>query len=180
LTEQELEKLKYPIGRMPEKSEFTSGEILANISVIEKFPALLRAAVTGLSDEQLNTPYREGGWTSRILVHHVGDSHMNAFMRCKLALTEEAPVIKPYFEDRWAGLADYSATPLEVSLALLEALHKRWVVLARSLSDEQMLRTYIHPEYNIEFSVARVLDLYAWHSNHHLAHITRLKERMGW
>ena len=176
----EVEKLKFPVGKMPMESKFTQEEILNNIKTIEEFPANIRKAVKDLTDEQLDTPYRPGGWTPRILVHHVGDSHMNAFMRCKLALTEDSPTIKPYFEDRWAELADYKNTPVEISLVLLDNLHKRWVILLNSLTSADMKKDFIHPEHNTKFSVEQVINLYAWHSRHHLAHITNLKERMGW
>jgi hypothetical protein len=180
MTDQELYKLKYPIGPMPVQTEFSSKEISDNIKTIEDFPDKLRKAVETLTEEQLDTLYRPGGWSIRQVVHHVGDSHLNVFIRIKLALTEDTPTIKPYFEDRWAELADYKDTPIEVSLDLLDSLHKRFIVLLRSLTPEQMKRRFNHPEHNKKFSVEELINIYAWHSKHHLAHITGLKERMGW
>src|SRR5260221_252966 len=139
----ELEKLKYPVGKFPMKSNFTQEEISNNIKTIEDFPAKLRNIVEKMTDSQLNTPYRPGGWNARQVVHHVGDSHMNAFSRIKLALTEDAPIIKPYFEDRWAELADYKDTPIEISLILLESLHKRWVILLNSLTPEDLKKSFM-------------------------------------
>jgi hypothetical protein len=132
-----------------------------------------------LSTQQLDTPYREGGWTVRQVAHHVPDSHMNAYVRFKLALTEEDPVIKPYAEDRWARLGDTQATPIEVSLALLESLHSRWVGLLRSLRPEDWKRTFRHPELGL-VSLEKNLAMYSWHGRHHVAHITELRKRMGW
>jgi hypothetical protein len=139
----------------------------------------LRAAVAGLDAAQLDTPYRPGGWTVRQVVHHVPESHMNAYIRIKLALTENEPVIKPYDEDAWAKLPDVVPTSIETSLTLLDALHVRWVTLLRLLDDAQFARAFEHPEWGrvpIEGAVAQ----YAWHGKHHTAHITRLRERMGW
>ncbi|HMC32414.1 MAG TPA: putative metal-dependent hydrolase, partial [Candidatus Angelobacter sp.] len=141
--------------------------------------ANLRAAVAGLSAQQLDTPYREGGWTVRQVVHHVPDSHLNAYTRCKLALTESEPKIRDYDEARWADLADTRDTPVEVSLALLEALHRRWVILWRGLKEQDFSRTYQHPESGVN-SLQQVLAQYAWHGAHHLAHIISLRQRMGW
>ena len=146
---------------------------------MNEHPAELRAAVHGLSPEQLDTPYRLEGWTVRQVVHHLPDSHMNSFIRFKLALTEEEPTIKPYDEDLWARLGDVRNTPVEVSLRLLESLHQRWVVLLRSLGDEDWPRKFRHPELGV-MSLERNLALYAWHGRHHVAHITALRERMGW
>ena len=149
------------------------------ISEIERAPAALRAAVAGLSDAQLDTPYRDGGWTVRQVTHHVPDSHMNAYMRWKLALTEDEPTIKPYAEDRWAQLADTQSTPIEVSLVMLESLHDRWVRLLRSLGPSDWKRQFRHPEMGV-VSLEKNLAMYAWHSKHHVAHVTELRKRMGW
>src|SRR5262249_10530754 len=138
-----------------------------------------RTAVQGLSPQQIETPYRDGGWTVRQVVHHVPESHMNAYIRFKLALTEDEPTIKPYREDRWAQLPDCQATPLEVSLALLESLHERWVGLLHLLKPEDWKRTFRHPELGI-VSLEKNLALYSWHGRHHVAHITELRKRMGW
>jgi len=142
-------------------------------------PGDLRAAVSGLSDAQFDTPYREGGWTVRQVVHHVPESHMNAYIRFKLALTEEQPQIKPYKEAAWANLPDNNITPIEVSLQLLAALHSRWVDVLQTMRPSDFGRTLYHPERGV-VTLDRMLAMYAWHSAHHLAHITSLRERMGW
>jgi len=170
--------LRYPIGK------FTNGTYVEEqkpqyLNEIEQTPAWLRAAVKGLSDAQLDTPYRPGGWTVRQVVHHVPDSHLNCYVRFKLALTEDEPTIKPYAEDRWAELGDSRATPIEVSLLLLESLHDRWVRLMRSLSPQDWKRTFLHPERGV-MSLDKTVAMYAWHGRHHVAHITSLRERRGW
>jgi hypothetical protein len=170
--------LRYPIGRFDGQSAGTAEARAAAIAVLRALPERLRAAVAGLTDAQLDTPYREGGWTVRQVVHHVADSHMNAFVRCKLALTEDWPTIKSYDEAAWARLAD-CALPLEPSLALIDALHTRWVALLGALTEADLTRGYIHPEGGRQ-SLATVLAIYAWHSRHHTAHITVLRTRMGW
>jgi uncharacterized damage-inducible protein DinB len=149
------------------------------IAEIATAPAYLRAAVAGLNQEQLNTPYREGGWTVRQVVHHVPESHMNAYIRFKLALTETDPTVKPYDEAAWAETADVRETPIEVSLALLENLHTRWVIMVRSMSDADFKKQFVHPEIG-EVSLEKNLALYAWHGKHHVAHITSLRERKQW
>jgi uncharacterized damage-inducible protein DinB len=149
------------------------------IERIAETPERLRAAVQGLNEDQLDTPYREGGWTLRQVVHHLPDSHLNAYVRLKLALTEPAPVIKPYNEAAWANLADTTAVPIDVSLSLLEALHQRWVSLLRSMSDDDFRRDYVHPETG-RHSLDHLLALYAWHGAHHVAHVTTTRERLGW
>ncbi len=146
---------------------------------IEQAPAALRAAIEGLSSSQLDTPYRPGGWTVRQVAHHVPDSHMNAYIRFKLALTEQDPTIKPYDEAQWAELEDGKRGPVEISLALLDSLHYRWVLLLRKLSPADFRRTFLHPELGV-FSLNKQLALYSWHGRHHVAHITSLTERMGW
>lgn len=150
------------------------------IEVIAAAPARMRAAVAGLDDAQLDTPYREGGWTVRQVVHHVPDSHLNAYVRLKLALTEERPTIKPYDESAWAELADACVTPINVSLTMLEVLHDRWVRLMHTLKPEDFARTYGHPEHKGDFTLDGLIAMYEWHSRHHVAHITSLRERMGW
>jgi DinB superfamily len=175
-----MEDTRYPIGRFvfpgkarPQLRERWIGEIAAA-------PGALRAAVAGLIPVQLDTPYRDGGWTVRQVVHHVPDSHINAYTRVKLALTESVPVIKPYDEARWAELPDVAATPIETSLTLLECLHRRWVLLLRSLGPSDMSREVRHPEHNRIMNVDELVALYAWHGLHHVAHITSLRSRMGW
>jgi len=171
--------LRYPIGKFHYEGTPTEDQKKKYLDEIEQAPAKLRAAVEGLSDQQLNTPYRPDGWTVRQLTHHVPDSHLNAYIRFKLALTEEEPTIKPYAEDRWAQLADTPATPVEVSLTLLDSLHARWIRLLRSLKPEDWKRTFRHPELGL-MPLEKNLALYAWHGRHHVAHITALRGRSGW
>ena len=171
--------LRYPVGRFDATEEVTPGRRREWIEQVAGAPARLREAVAGLGDEQLDTPYREGGWTVRQVLHHLADSHINAYVRMKLALTEDSPAIKTYDEARWAELADTRDTPPEVSLALLDALHRRWLILLRSLGDADWAKTFRHPEWG-EPSLERTLGLYAWHGRHHVAHVTRLRGRMGW
>ncbi len=170
---------RYPVGKFIYDVPPTEEQSKKLIDDIEQAPARLRAAVQGLSQPQLETPYREGGWTVRQVVHHVPESHMNAYMRFKLALTEDEPTIKPYMEDRWAETPDVRSTPLEVSLALLDSLHVRWVRLLRSLKPEEWKRAFRHPELGI-VPLEKNLALYSWHGQHHVAHITELRKRMGW
>jgi len=170
---------RYPVGKFTYSGPLTETQRQEAISAIAETPANLRAAVKGLSDAQLDTPYREGGWTVRQVVHHVPDSHLNSYIRFKLALTEDEPTIKPYFEDRWADLADTKATPIEVSLTLLESLHDRWVRLLRSLKPEDWKRAFRHPELGA-MTLEKTLALYQWHGRHHVAHITELRRQRGW
>jgi hypothetical protein len=167
--------LRFPIGDFAH-SEASHDQAIADIAGL---PATLGAAVAGLTESQLDTPYRDGGWTVRQLVHHVADSHMNAYVRIRLALTEDWPTIKPYAEAEWATLADARTLPVEVSLSLLEPLHRRWVALFESLSEADWARGYVHPESGRQ-SLEWVVALYGWHGRHHTAHVTRLRERMGW
>ncbi len=171
--------LRYPIGKFSFDDEITPEKRRQCIQQIAAAPAQLRAAVAGLSPEQLDTPYRPGGWTVRQVVHHVPDSHLNSYIRCKLALTEEEPTIKPYDEKRWAELEDVRATPVEVSLMLLESLHRRWVLLLESLAPADFARKFRHPELGA-LTLEQNIALYAWHGRHHVAHITSLRQRMGW
>ena len=170
--------LQYPIGRFEFPSLVSNQDCARFIQEIAETPANLRAAVTGLSAEQLDTPYRPGGWTVRQVVHHVPDSHMNSYIRFRLALTEDEPTIKPYDQSRWAELADSRTASIETSLALLESLHERWLLLLRSLSPADLRREFRHPELGV-VSLEKNLALYAWHGRHHVAHITSLRERMG-
>jgi uncharacterized damage-inducible protein DinB len=171
--------LRYPIGRFRRPDALGDAERRRAIDAIAAAPAQLRAAVAGLSDAQLDTPYRPGGWTVRQLVHHVPDSHLNAYVRFKLALTEDEPTIKPYDEARWAELDDSRQTPIETSLVVLERLHERWVILLRALPPESFERRLHHPETGTQ-RLDQLLALYAWHGRHHVAHVTALRERMGW
>jgi hypothetical protein len=170
---------RFPIGKFHFDGPPSEEQRNKFITEIEQAPADLRAAVNRLTPQQLDTPYRDGGWTVRQVTHHVPESHMNAYIRFKLALTEDEPTIKPYAEDRWAELADIKLAPVEVSLALLESLHTRWVILLRSLQPEEWKRTFNHPEAGI-MSLEKSLGLYAWHGKHHVAHVTELRKRMGW
>jgi uncharacterized damage-inducible protein DinB len=171
---------RYPIGPFRMESESLTGEERRRcIDQIAQAPERLRDAVAGLSSEQLQAPYRDAGWTLRQVAHHIPDSHMNAYIRFKLALTEQEPMIKTYEESDWAKLADSSETPIEVSLDLLDALHRRWVVLLRSLSEKDFARSARHPSWG-RVTVDWLLAQYAWHGRHHVAHITSLRERNGW
>jgi len=170
---------RYPIGKFSYSGPPTPKQREALISEIAAAPAQLRAALHGLSEPQMQTPYRDGGWTVLQVVHHVPDSHMNAFIRFKLALTEDEPTIKPYMEDRWANLPEVQATAPEVSLALLDALHVRLVAMLRGISPEEWKRVFRHPEMGA-MPLEKNLALYAWHGKHHVAHITELRKKMGW
>lgn len=175
-----MEDLSYPIGTFEHQGEITEEELQLWLKDIETTPSRLRAAVAGLSEAQLDTPYRPGGWTVRQVVHHVADSHLNSYTRFKLALTEEEPTIRPYYEDRWAELEDGRTAPVELSLDLVEALHSRWMLLLRSLNREVLSHSFIHPESGSSIRLDWNVGNYAWHGNHHIAHITRLRDRMGW
>jgi hypothetical protein len=174
----DLDDPRYPIGRFRPAAARVPGARSAHVETLRSLPAQLRAAVSGLNDSQLDTPYRDGGWTVRQLVHHVADSHANSYVRFKLALTEDWPTIKPYDEAAWANLAD-SKLPIDGSLTLIEALHGRWVALLESLADEDFEKGYNHPAMGRQ-SLATGLELYAWHSRHHTAHITSLRARQDW
>jgi uncharacterized damage-inducible protein DinB len=170
---------RYPVGRFDRHGTTGPDGFPRLIDEIAVVPANLRAAIAGLDERQLDTPYRDGGWTVRQVVHHVPDSHMNAYIRFKLALTEDGPTIKTYDESAWADLADTRATPVTVSLQLLEALHDRWVRLLRAMSADDFRRTMQHPEMGV-VDLTVMLRLYAWHGRHHVAHVTALRETMGW
>ncbi|MGB7549288.1 MAG: bacillithiol transferase BstA [Terracidiphilus sp.] len=175
----DLDDLRYPIGRFNAPAVTMAGIRAAHIQTLRLLPERLTAAVAGLDDAQLDTPYRDGGWTVRQVVHHVADSHANSYVRFKLALTEDWPTIKPYDEAAWANLADSRWLPTDVSLALIGALHARWVALLESLSEEEFRRGYVHPVGGRQ-NLATALALYEWHSRHHAAHITALRARKGW
>ncbi len=174
-----MPNLRYPIGQFSFEALTERGRE-ACVARIAAAPARLRAAVAGLSPEQLDTPYRPEGWTVRQVVHHVPDSHLNAYTRMRLALTEPTPTIKPYEEARWAELPDARTAPIDISLALLDALHARWLLLLRQLTPADGARAFWHPEHGREFTVDEVVAMYAWHGEHHVAHITSLRARMGW
>ena len=169
---------RYPIGKFSYTGPLTADQKKQFLDDIEQTPARLREAVRGLSDAQLDTPYRDGGWTIRQLAHHVPDSHVNAYIRFKLALTEDDPTIKPYMEDRWAELVD-SREPIENSLTMLDSLHRRWTIVLRNITDAEWQRTFRHPELG-PMTLEKTLALYSWHGRHHIAHVTALRERKGW
>jgi hypothetical protein len=171
-TDANVDALRFPIGRFVVPTTITAADRARYIEEIAAAPAALRAAVKGMNDDKLNTPYRPGGWTIRQVVHHVPDSHLNAYIRMKLALTEDEPRIVPYEEDLWAKLPDVRDVPIETSLMLLESLQERWVAVMRSMTDAQWQRAYVHPELG-RYPLDRQAALYAWHGKHHVAHITR-------
>ena len=170
---------RYPIGKFSFDGTLTQEQKAKFLDDIEQTPARLEASVRGLSDKQLDTPYRAGGWTVRQVVHHVPDSHLNSYMRFKLALTEDEPMIRPYMEDRWAELPEAKTAPIGLSLELLSSLHKRWMLMLRALQPADWKRTFRHPEIGL-MTLEKNLALYAWHGKHHVAHVTGLRERMGW
>jgi hypothetical protein len=174
-----MEDLRYPIGKFRIPDETQPGDLDQWVAGIAGAPEALRAAVSGLTPKQLDTPYREGGWTVRQVIHHVADSHMNAYIRFRLALTEDAPTIKTYKEALWAELHDAKSAPVEVSLGLIDALHARWTELMRSMQESDWDRTFHHPDLG-PMKLKRNAALYSWHGRHHVAHITGLRQRSGW
>ena len=174
-----MSDLAYPIGKFVWERSAGAADRSRRIDEIASAPRALRDAVAGLTDAQLDTPYRRGGWTVRQVAHHVPDSHMNAYVRFKLAVTEDSPTIKPYDEAAWAELADVRTVPVATSLALLAAVHERWVSFLRSLGEADWARTFRHPELGV-VPLEKNLALYAWHGRHHVAHVTALRERKGW
>jgi hypothetical protein len=176
----DMEKLKYPIGKFVWNGALTADERKVCIQRISAAPKLVRAAVKGLNETQLNTPYRPEGWTVRQVVHHLPDSHMQGYARIKLALTEDVPTVKPYQEQRWAVTPDPARLSVDVSLTILDGLHARWVELLSALTPEQFTRKFFHPENKSEWPIDWIVALYAWHGEHHAAHITSLREREGW
>jgi hypothetical protein len=170
---------RYPIGKFKRPETVTEHDRMAAIAALAELPGELKQALDGLDQAQLDTPYREGGWTVRQLVHHIADSHMNAFVRTRLALTEDSPVITGYDENAWAKLADSTSAPAGWSVGLLEGLHARWVALLQGFSEEQWQKGYRHPERGLS-TLELTAVLYGWHSRHHVAHITRLRESRGW
>ena len=178
MSQPEAASLSYPIGKF-DNSSIDPNRRTEFVQTITDLPAKLREAVNGLNEEQVDTPYRPGGWTVRQTIHHVADSHLNSLIRFKLALTEDKiPTIRPYYEDRWAELAD-SKLPIDVSLNLIDGLHQRWAALLNSMSDDDFNKKFNHPETG-EWTLDGALALYAWHSKHHTAHITKLRERENW
>ena len=175
-----IEELKFPIGQFVKPEKIKTEISKAYITDIATFPERLKKEVEQLTDLQLDTPYRTDGWTIRQVINHCADSHMNSLTRFKLALTEDKPIIKPYYEERWAELAYSKTMPIGPALNMLDGIHQRWTVLLNNLTNEQLERSFIHPERGKEFRLDENIGIYAWHCNHHLAHITTLKSRMGW
>ena len=173
------DSLRFPIGRFQRREHFTDAERRALIERLAAQPATFRSVVEGLSESQLDTPYRDGGWTVRQLVHHVADSHINAYLRVKLALTENEPTVKPYDQDAWVQLADITTVPPAVSLALFEGVHARLVAVLHAMSSSDFRRRLMHPE-NGPMTIDDVVNMYTWHGDHHIAHVTGLRDRMGW
>ena len=176
---------RYPIGKVEDqlfgsRVDYDEKVKSAHLLDIQQCPNLLEHAISNLDEHQLNIPYRDGGWTSKQVIHHVADSHMNAYIRFKLALTEDNPTIKPYDEAAWAELSDTKNLPVNISLTLLHALHTRWVEVMKNMSEADWQRTIFHPEHKRTMSLWNMLGTYAWHGKHHTAHITSLRERMGW
>ena len=167
----DIDKLRFPVGRYVSPETISDIQLQNWINEIEQLPSLLRRATVNLPETVLNTPYRPQGWTLRQVIHHLADSHMNAYIRFKLAVTEENPTVRPYFEDRWAECSDSKDSEIELSLNLLDALHKRWVLFLRSLSQEDWNKTFYHPANKVTMALKEVAGLYAWHGNHHLNHI---------
>lgn len=176
----EIEKLKFPIGKFKAPEKIIIDQLEQWIDEISAFPSKLNLEVIHLSDQQLDTPYRPNGWTIRQVIHHCADSHMNSFIRLKLALTEEQPTIKPYFEERWAELVDTKHMPIQPSLKILEGVHERWTALLKNLNKDDHQRIFIHPEHGRKFSIDENVGIYAWHCKHHLAHITETKKKYNW
>ena len=177
---EQLEKLRYPIGKYQVPDTITEEHLQTWISVLEELPKRLEKAVAGFSEEQLETPYRQGGWTVRQLIHHISDSHHNSYVRFKWGLTEDNPMIKAYFEKEWSELFDSKTAPIQMSLDHLKAVHYKLVYLLKGLTKEQLERSFRHPEGNVESTLAENIGRYAWHSNHHFAHLQNLIDREGW
>jgi hypothetical protein len=178
--EQNLEQLKYPIGRYQKPGAYTPQLIGEWVTILSALPSWMDVCIENLDEHQLHVPYREGGWTIQQVVHHVADSHMNAYIRLKLALTEDNPTVKPYDENTWAVLPDTNLVPVNVSVTLLHSLHRRMVALLQNMQPSDWERTYYHPEHKRDFPIWEMVAMYAWHSKHHTAHITSLRERMNW
>lgn len=166
-----MEQLQYPIGKFEFGKSYSAGQTNAHIAAIEQFPGLLKTIVLQLTSPQIDKTYRPGGWTARQIIHHLADSHLNAYIRFKLTITEDTPVIKPYNQDTWANLEDSRNAPIELSVAMIDAIHQRWMFLLNSVSADDVKRKYVHPEYNREFQLDELLALYAWHGKHHLEHL---------
>jgi len=180
MTEEELEKLKYPIGKHELPDIIDSKQVFEWIEILENFPKQLRGLVEGLTPEQLDTSYRPEGWTVRQVIHHLADSHHNSYTRFKWALTEDKPIIKAYLEERWAELHDSKSAPIHLSLNALEALHAKWTYFLKGLTPQELNQVFIHPDGNEEITLAENIGIYAWHAVHHFSHIHNLKKRNNW
>lgn len=180
MTHSKIEELRYPIGKTQLPEVIREADIKSWINILEELPDRLRELVQSLNEKQLDTPYRAGGWTVRQVLHHLVDSHTNSYIRFKWTLTEDEPVIKAYFEERWAELHDSKEAPIDMALMALEALHAKWTYLLRGLDQDQLKRCFIHPETNNKVSLEQNIGIYAWHSEHHFAHIEQLMKREGW
>lgn len=177
--EENIDILKFPLGRFDWSRKVSARDRKKALRTIKRFPVQIKKAIKGLNEEQLNTSYRPEGWTIRQVVHHCADSHMNAYIRFKLALTEERPTIKPYDQTEWAKLPDSKLDPA-ISLALIKGVHTRWVTIMENMTDAEWELGYIHPEHNAWQQLKQIAVMYAWHCEHHRAHITGLRERQGW
>lgn len=180
MNEDDFQKLRFPIGEFVLPEKISPSIQTSCIHSIETFPDRLKKEVINLTEEQLNTTYRPNGWTIRQVIHHCADSHMNALIRFKLSLTENKPTIKPYMEHLWAELVDTKSMPIKPALNIIDGVHERWTILLKSLHPNDLQKSYIHPEYNKEYTLLQAIVLYGWHCDHHLAHITELKKRKGW
>ncbi len=178
--EHTFEQLKYPVGRYQQPADYTPELIKEWISILKVLPSWMDACIENLDEHQLKVPYRPGGWNIQQVVHHVADSHMNAYIRLKLALTEDNPAVKPYEEAAWAELIDSQIVPVNVSVTLIHALHRRLVALLENMQPADWALTYFHPEHKRNFPIWEMVAMYAWHSRHHTEHIRQLRERMGW
>ena len=180
MEKEQLEKLRYPIGKYEVPEQITEEHLKKWIGILEELPERLENAVSGMSEEQLETPYRPEGWTVRQLIHHISDSHHHSYIRFKWGLTENNPVIKPYLEKEWSNLLDAKSAPVQMSLDHLKAVHTKLVYLLRGLSKEQLERTFRHPEGNVQSTLAENIGRYAWHGSHHYAHLQNLMDREDW
>lgn len=180
MKELDIEKLKYPIGKYETPTDYDTAYIANSIHTIASFPEILKQETLTLNNEQLDTPYRPGGWTVRQVIHHCAESHMNCYIRIKWALTENDPVIKAYDEKLWSETTDNLTMPIQPTLTLLEGLHFRLAYIIKNLSSSDLLKSFIHPENNSEYRIKQIIGMYAWHCNHHLAHITTLKKQNNW
>ncbi len=175
-----LEQLKYPIGRFVPQTEYTAEDLKEWINTLKAIPGWMDACIENMDEFQLKTPYRPGGWTVQQVVHHMADSHMNAFIRLKLALTEDNPVVKPYSEQRWAELIDSDIVPVNISVTMLHTIHIKMVAIMNNMQPEDWNKTFYHPEHQRSITLWQLAALYAWHSRHHAAHITTLRDKNGW